>query len=209
MIIDHFRLTFKRERHENEEYPAIAKRAIAENAVIYWGDETGVSSCEIVERGFSPKGRPPVLSVETKRRRVNMISALSSRSDVRFIVYQETMNQQRLIRFMERLVRVSERKVFLILDNLKVHHGKLVTAWLEKYAEKIEVFFLPSYAPEYNQDEYLNHALKLSVHSGLLPYMTEDIFHKIRSFMRKLQYHPAIVSNFFLHPKLSCLFSHK
>ena len=122
---------------------------------------------------------------------------------------QETMNQQRLIRFMEHLVRASERKVFLIRDNLKVHHGKLVTAWLEKYAEKIEVFCLPSYAPEYNPTEYLNHALKLSVHSGLLPYMTEDIFHKIRSFMRKLQYRPAIVSNFFLHLKLSYLFSHK
>ena len=66
-----------------------------------------------------------VLPVETKRQRVNMISAVNSQGHVRFMVYQETMNQQRLIRFMERLVRTSQRKVFLILDNLKVHHGKL------------------------------------------------------------------------------------
>ena len=65
-----------------------------------------------------------------------MISALSSQGHVRFMVYQETMNQQRLIQFMERLIHGSERKVFLILDNLKVHHGKLVAAWLEKHAEK-------------------------------------------------------------------------
>ena len=64
---------------------------------------------------------------------------------VRFMIYQETMNQQRLIQFMERLVRASARKVFLILDNLRVHHGKLVAAWLKKHAEKIEVFFLPPY----------------------------------------------------------------
>ena len=101
------------------------KRANAENAIIYWADETGVSNCEIVERGFSPKGRPPVLPVETKRQRVNMISAISSQGSVRFMVYQDSMNQQRLIRFMERLIRTSEQKVFLILDNLKVHHGKL------------------------------------------------------------------------------------
>ena len=110
------------------------KRAKAENAIIYWADETGVSSWEIVERGFSLKGRPPVLPVETKRQRVNMISAISSQGSVRFMVYQDTMNQQRLI-------RTSEQKVFLILDNLKVHHGKLAAAWLEKNKEKIEVFF--------------------------------------------------------------------
>ena len=110
---------------------------------------------------------------------------------------------------MERLVRASEQKVFLILDNLNVHHGKLATAWLEKNKEKIEVFFLPPYVPEYNPDEYLNHALKISVHSGHLPYTTEDISHKIQSFMRSLQHHPSAVSCFFLHPLLSYLFPEK
>ena len=182
------------------------RRAKAEEAIVYWADETGVSNCEIVERGFSPKGHPPVLPVETKRQRVNMISAISSQGKVRFMVYQDTMNQQRLIQFMERLIRTSKQKVFLILDNLRVHHGKLVAAWLEKCKEKIEVFFLPPYAPEYNPDEYLNHTLKISVHSGILPYTAEDISHKIQSFMRKLQHHPDCVSNFFHHPLLSYLY---
>ena len=131
-----------------------------------------------------------------------MISAISSQGKVRFMLYPDTMNQQRLIRFMERLVRTSERKVFLILDNLKVHHGKLAAAWLEKHKDKIEVFFLPPYAPEYNPDEYLNHALKISVHSGSLPYTAADIS---QSFMRKLQHHPPLVSCFFLHSALSYL----
>ncbi len=123
------------------------------------------------------------------------------------MVYQDTMNQQRLIRFMDRLIRTSGQKVFLILDNLKVHHGRLVAAWLEKHKEKIEVFFLPPYAPEYNPDEYLNHALMISVHSGHLPYTAADISHKIQSFMRILQQHPPTVSNFFHHPSLSYLYS--
>ena len=94
------------------------------------------------------------------------------------------MNQQRLIRFMERLVCSSQRKVILILDNLRVHHGKLVAAWLKRHTEKIEVFFLP-------------------------PYAAEDISHKIQSFMRKLQQYPSHVSCFFHHPLLSYLFSQK
>ena len=149
------------------------------------------------------------MPVETKRQRVNMISAVSSQGKVRFMIYQGTMNQQRLIRFLKRLVCNSKRKVFLILDNLKVHHGKLVSDWLEKRKDKIEVFFLPPYAPEYNPDEYLNHALKLSVHSGQLPYTSEDISHKTQSFMRKLQHRPYAVSNFFLHPSLSYLLPQK
>ena len=123
------------------------ERASREDAVVYWGDETGVSNCETVERGFAPKGRPPVLPVETKRERVNMLSAISREGHVRFMVYQDAMNQGRLIQFMQRLIRTSERKVFLVLDNLKVHHGKLVKAWLEKKKAQIEVFFLPPYAP--------------------------------------------------------------
>ena len=146
-----------------------------------------------------------MLPVETKRQRVNMISAISSQGKVRFMVYQDTMNQQRLIRFMQRLVRASEQKVFLILDNLKVHHGKLAAAWLEKHKDKIEVFFLPPYAPEYNPDEYLNHALKIFIHSGQLPYTVEEISLKIQSFMRKLQHQPQFVSNFFRSPRLSYL----
>ena len=138
-----------------------------------------------------------------------MISALSSQGKVRFMLYQGTMNQQRLICFLKRLVCNSKRKVFLILDNLKVYHGKLVSDWLEKRKDKMEVFFLPPYAPEYNPDDYLNHALKISVHSGHLPYTPEDISHKMQSFMRKLQHHPPAVSNFFLHPSLSYLYSRK
>ena len=71
--------------------------------------------------------------------------------------------------------------------------------------DKIEVFFLPPYAPEYNPDEYLNHTLKISVHSGHLPYTAEDISHKIPSFMRKLQHRLPLVSSFFRHPALSHL----
>ena len=157
----------------------------------------------MVERGFAPKGQPPVLPVETKRERVNMLSAISSQGNVRFMVYQDSMDQRRLIQFMQRLISTSERKVFLILDNLRVHHGKLVSSWLEKHKAQMEVFFLPPYAPEYNPDEYLNHALKLSVHTGNLPYTAQDISHNIHSFIRRLQHNPSLISRFFLHSRLS------
>ena len=121
---------------------------------------------------------------------------------------QDSMNQQRLIQF-DRLVRTYSRKVFLVLDNLKVHHGKKVAAWLDRHRDKIELFFLPPYAPESNPDEYLNHALKLSVHSGDLPRTKYDIRHKTASFIRTLQHSPDKVSTFFHHNQISYILGHR
>jgi len=191
---------------QEKEYPAIAARAKTENADIYWGDETGVSNTANYERGFSLKGRPPVLKVETKKERVSMISAITNRGSVRFMLY-ETMTQQTLIDFMRRLVSDAPRKVFLILDNLRVHHGKKTAAWLEKNKDKIEVFFLPPYAPELNPVEYLNHTLKIDVHSGKHPRFKRDLIHKIQSFMRRLQHRKEFVRTFFRHRNLAFLIS--
>ena len=132
-----------------------------------------------------------------------MISALSSQGEVRYMLYEDSMNQQRLITFMSQILQTSKQKIFLILDNLRVHHGKLVAGWVSGHRDKIELFFLPPYAPESNPDEYLNHALKLSVHSGDLPKDNSDIRHKTNSFMRTLQQNKVKVSAFFRHPLIS------
>lgn len=187
---------------KEREYPAIAARAKAENAEIYWGDEVGVSNTANYERGFSPKGHPPVLKVETRKEHMSMISAITNKGSVRFMVYEQAMTQQKLIDFMQRLITNASRKIFFILDNLRVHHGKIVAAWLERHKDKIEVFYLPPYSPEINPDEYLNHALKMDVHSGKHPRNKKDITHKIQSFMRRLQHNKQRVVAFFQHKNL-------
>lgn len=176
------------DRFMKEEYPEIAKRAKAENAEIYWGDETGISNQENFQRGFAPRGKTPVIKHESKQERVNMLSAITNRGKARFMLFDDSMTQQKLIDFMKRMIKDVRQKVYLILDNLRVHHGKLVQKWLAENKDRIEVFFLPPYSPELNPDEYLNHALKRSVHSGINPQTKKDILHKTHSFMRKLQH---------------------
>jgi transposase len=134
-----------------------------------------------------------------------MISAITNKGSVRFMVYDDTMTQQKLIDFMRRLIADADRKVFLILDNLKVHHGKTVAAWLAVNKDRIELFFLPPYSPEINPDEYLNHALKMCVHSGKHPRTKKDLRHKIHSYMRHLQHANSCVRAFFCHKKLAYL----
>jgi len=184
-------------------YPEIQALAKQEKAEIHWGDETGIQNDAYNARGFAPKGKTPVVRINATKSRVNMISSITNRGKVRFMLYKENMTSQVLIRFMSRLVKGADRKVFLILDNLRVHHSKLVKAWLEEHEEEIAVFYLPSYSPELNPDEYLNGDLKHSIRSGLPARTEKALTKKTRSFMRKLQNRPKHVSNYFKHPKIA------
>jgi transposase len=138
------------------EFPGISERAKAENAEVFFGDETGLQNVATCLRGYAPIGKTPVVRTEAKKIRINMLSAISNRGKLRFTLYRDNMNAEKLIDFMQRLVHDSPKKVFLILDNLRAHHAKKVAIWLESHREEIEVFYLPPYAPEYNPDELLN-----------------------------------------------------
>jgi transposase len=187
----------------DSDYPAIFSRAKQEKAEIHWGDETGIQTGANRVRGFAPKGETPVVRFVAKKSHISMISAITNGGKVRFMMYQEAMNSAILIKFMTRLIKDAGRKVFLILDNLRVHHGKTVKQWLEEHREQIEVFHLPSYSPELNPDEYLNGNLKNKVHSGKPIRNREDLEKKTRSFMKTLQRRPAHVRSYFKHHKVA------
>lgn len=187
----------------DEDYPVIFSRAKQEKTEIHWGDETGVQTGANRIRGFAPKGETPIIRMVTKKSHIGMISAITNSGKVRFMMYRDAMNSELLIKFMTRLIKDAKRKVFLILDNLRVHHGKEVKIWLEEHREQIEVFHLPSYSPELNPDEYLNGNLKTKVHSGAPVRNQGDLEKKTRSFMRTLLKRPEHVRSFFKHPKVA------
>ncbi|EHQ53706.1 transposase [Ectothiorhodospira sp. PHS-1] len=107
------------------------------------------------------------------------------------------MNADLLIDFMRRLIRGSGCKIFLILDNLKVHHARKVKVWLSDHTAEIEVFYLPPYSPELNPDEYLNCDLKAGVHKGPPARNKDQLKQKVLSHLRKLQKLPKRVASYF------------
>lgn len=184
-------------------YPGITTSAKQEKAEIHWGDETGIQSDAYNAKGFAPKGKAPIINLNSKKNSINMISAITNNGKVRFMLYRETMTGKVLIKFMSRLVKDTDRKVFLILDNLRVHHGKKVAEWLEANQDNIKVFFLPPYAPEYNPDEYLNGDLKQKIRSGIPARSQNDLSKKTRSFMKTLQKRSHHVKKYFKHPSVA------
>jgi len=191
------------QRWLDEDYPEIKARAKAENAEIYWGDETGMRSDSQHGRGYAPKGKTPIVRLNANRTSTNMISAITNQGKVRFRVFDGTMNADILIDFCTRLIKSAGRKVYLVLDNLRVHHAKIFKAWLAKHEGEIEVFYLPSYSPELNPDEYLNCDLKAGVHGGKPARTKDQLKKKVQSHMRMLQKKPGRVATYFKHERIS------
>ena len=171
----------------NEEYPAIKKRAEEENAEIHWGDETGIQNECNFARGFAPIGKTPIIPVGNHRIKINKISTVTNQGKMRFMIYKDTMNAKTFIVFLQRLIKGASRKIFLIVDNLSVHHSKTVKEWIKKHIDKIEIFYLPAYSPEYNPDEYLNNTLKRELEKMGFSKTQEELEKKVRSILRKYQ----------------------
>ena len=137
-------------------YPAIAKRAKAEKADILWGDETGISNEDHAGRGYAPVDVTPVVCGLARRITTSMISAIGIRGDVRFMIYKGGLKTDTFIQFLERLIKSAKRKIFLVVDSLRVHKAIKVVEWTKARAKQIEFFYMPAYSPEPDPDEYLN-----------------------------------------------------
>lgn len=180
-----------------EEYPMIEAKAQQEKAEIHWGDETGISNRDQIGRGYAPKGKTPIRKHAGKRERINMISTVTKLGKIRFMFYEGRMNSEMLIKFMKRLIKDTPKKLFLILDNLPTHHSKPVKKWVEENSNQIELFYLPSYSPELNPDEYLNRDLKAQLSKRPSKRGKGEFTGQARTEMRRLQKSPKRVIKYF------------
>ena len=185
-----------------ETYPAIEERARQEKADIYWGDEVGVAADQQPDKGYAPKGEAATMDVPDPHVRANQMSAINNEGKVHFMTYLATMNAALFLVFLERLLRSTTGKVFLIVDRLRAHMTPDVVAWVTAHRERLEVFYLPRYAPELNADEYLNHDLKETVNATGLPHNRVEVRSRIQDFMRKLLHLPQRVMSYFQHPSV-------
>jgi transposase len=184
----------------DEQYPEIAKRAKHAGAEIHWGDETGLRSDDVRGRGYAPKGETPVLRIKVNRSSLSVISTVTNKGQMRWRIFSGALNARILIDFLKRLTRNAAKKIFLILDNLRVHHAKVVRQWLAENADKIEVFYLPSYSPELNPDEQLNADLKKRVTTAAPAKTKIQLVKTACKSLRSIQKQPARVERYFLHP---------
>lgn len=181
------------------EYPAIRALAKQEQAEIHWGDEMGVRSQEQRGRSYGRRGHTPVILGTGQRFGCNMISTITNRGKLTFMVFEESFRTPVLLRFLRRLVRQAERKVFLILDRHPVHQAAAVERWVERHASRVRVFSLPTCSPELNPDEYLNQDVKNNAVGCQRPHDKPEMLTDLRCYLRSTQRQPDVVKSYFHH----------
>lgn len=185
------------DRWLKEQYPDTHREAKEEKATIFWGDEMGLRSDHAVGRTYGRKGQTPIIPITGKRFGCNMISGITNRGQLNFMVFREKFTSDVFTDFLSRLIRQNESKIFLIVDRHPVHRSAQVKEWLTKHKEKILMFFMPGYSPDLNPDELLNQDVKSNALGRQRPHNQKDLMAKTRSFLRSRQRRPAVVKKYF------------
>jgi len=185
------------QRWLDEEYPAIEKQAQAEKAEIHWGDQMGLRSDHQTGTSYGRRGQTPVIPGTGQRFRCNVMSTITNRGALSFMVFKQNFNGAVFLCFVRRLLRLRRRKVLLIVDRHPVHLSAEVTRWLARHAKRLQLFFLPGYSPDLNPDEFLNQDVKSNALGRQRPATRSEMIDGLRSYLRSTQRQPEIVKSYF------------
>ncbi len=167
----------------DKQYPAIKKRAARENAVIYFGDETGMRSDHQAGKSYAPQGQTPVIKKTGQRFSLNMISAISNKGHLQFMILDGRFNGEVFKIFLQQMIKYSRQKIYFVTDGHPAHKTKMLNEWLAENKDRIEVFFLPPYSPELNPQEYVNQDVKTNIIGKKRPINKAQMRNNVEGFM--------------------------
>lgn len=179
------------------EYPAIARQAKRERAMIYWGDEMGLRSDHVTGTSFALVGQTPIVRATGQRFGCSMISAMTNRGQLAFRVFHGTFNGPLFVDFLKRLLKQSRRKVVLIVDGHPVHRSRVAKTFVAAHATRLRLIQLPGYCPELNPDELLNQDVKTNALGKSRPRDRPEMMSAVRSHLYRRQKQPHIIRNLF------------
>jgi transposase len=187
---------------KEEEFPQIQEKARKNNAVVLFGDESGIRSDYHRGHTWAMEGKTPVIARPGARFSVNMLSAISAQGRMRFMVHEGTANADTFCEFLKRLDQSIEEKIYLIVDGHRIHRAKKVQALLEEMDGRITLYFLPPYSPQLNPDEWVWNQVKQRV-SKQPARDKHELRQKVLSALHSLQQLPATIKAFFQDPDCS------
>jgi transposase len=137
------------------DYPRLRARARRQGAKIFFLDEAGVRSDSVLGRTWGPKGQTPEVQTSGHRQAVNAISAVNARGEFWYKVYTARLNKELFFAFLKDFMRGRRTPVILVVDGHPAHRARLVAEYVQRMKGRLEIHFLPGYAPELNPDEFV------------------------------------------------------
>jgi transposase len=181
----------------DEDYPTIVKEAKRAKAAIYWGDEMGLRSDHVSGTSFAPWGHTPVTRATGQRFGCNMISAITNRGALAFMVFEGKFQNPVFIEFMKRMLKQIKGKIYLIVDGHPVHRSAAASTFVAENAQRLRLIRLPGYCPELNPDELLNQDVKTNALGKSRPTNKAQMMASTRSHLYRRQKQPHVIRNLF------------
>ncbi len=135
-------------RWQTETYPKPRRRTKRYGADIFLLDETSLRSDDPLQRTWGARGKTPVVKTSGQRQSVNAISAVNQQGAFWYNVYSGRLNGGRFIEFLHR----RRRPVFLVVDSHPAHRAKMGATYVQSCEGRLELRFLPGYAPDLNPE---------------------------------------------------------
>ena len=185
------------EQWVKREYPKIRAQAKREGAEVFFADESGIRSDFHAGTTWAPIGQTPVVKQTGQRFSLNMISAVSPKGQLRFMVTPKRIGAWVFVEFLKRLMHGWDKCIFLIVDGHPTHKARLVKTFVEKVKGQLRLFYLPPYSPELNPDEYVWNDVKNNAVGRSIITNPKHLRSAATSRLRYLQKNPDHVRTFF------------
>jgi len=185
------------ERWQREEFPKIKKRAKKRKADLFFLDECGVRSDASLGRTWAPKGKTPIVKTSGQRQSVNAISAVSPKGAFWFDIYTSRLNATAFLELLKGFLRHRRKRVILIMDRHPAHIAKLIAQYVQSQEGRLEIFFLPGYAPDLNPDEFVWNHMKRNGVSKQPLRKNEPLRQRVHHDLAIIKNNPSLVRSFF------------
>ena len=153
-------------------------------------------------RGYAPAGKTPTVRKTAKKESVGMISAITNKGKIFWKIYDKSINSQKFLEFVKRLIRNKRRKIFLIVDNARPHASRMLKEWVCGKKKKIEIYYLPAYSPDLNPDEHVNADVKYGVGSRTPKRTKAELAIAAEEHMQMLKQTPGRIVKYFKDPAI-------
>jgi len=185
------------ERWQAQVYPELRKRAKKLGAMVFFLDEAGFQSDPPLGRTYGLKGHTPVVSSSGQRQSINVISAINASGAFWSATYTGKLNAESFMEFLKDFVKSQRRRILLVVDGHPAHKANLIKAYIATLAGKLELHFLPPYAPDLNPDEFVWNYMKGSGVSKKPLKKNESLRERVEQDLRAIHQDKILVASFF------------
>src|SRR3990172_9059195 len=173
---------------EQETYPQLKQRAQRLGTMIFFLDEAGFQSDPPLRRTYGLKGHTPVVTTSGQRQSINVISAVNARGHFWAATYDGKLNAESLVLFLGNFMKGRNGRVFLVVDGHPSHKANRVKRYLASLAGRLELHFLPPYAPDLNPDEFVWGHMKSNGGSKKPLRKNESLRERVENDLANLQH---------------------